>query len=113
MPCPDTHVSGFPRTDQMPWPFKPRCRLIDCPTHVGGAMKPRQPPGNGSSKIHVHQEDMGGWVRVFTNKTATLPDDLPLYLSRPTPDAHDRPHDFRFDADRFQLGREQYCAAPA
>ena len=44
-------------------------------------MKPRQPPGNGSNKIHVHQEDMGGWVRVFTDKTATLTDDLPLFLS--------------------------------
>jgi hypothetical protein len=29
----------------------------------------------------VHQQDMGGWVRVFTDMTANLPADLPVYLS--------------------------------
>jgi len=43
-------------------------------------MKPKQ-GGNGSSKFPVHQQDMGGWVRVFTVKTAHLPDDFPVYLS--------------------------------
>jgi hypothetical protein len=38
-------------------------------------------PGNGSSKFPVHQQDMGGWVRVFTDKTATVPDDFPVFLS--------------------------------
>jgi hypothetical protein len=43
-------------------------------------MKP-QPHGNGSGKINVHQDDMGGWVRVHTDKMAAVPDDLGLYLS--------------------------------
>lgn len=37
--------------------------------------------GNGSSKFPVHQQDMGGWVRIFTDRTAHLPDDFPVYLS--------------------------------
>jgi hypothetical protein len=43
-------------------------------------MKPKQ-GGNGSSKFPVHQQDMGGWVRIFTDKTTHLPDDFPVYLS--------------------------------
>jgi hypothetical protein len=42
-------------------------------------MKPKQ-GCNGSSKFPVHQQDMGGWLRVFTDKTANLPDDFPVYL---------------------------------
>ena len=38
-------------------------------------------PGNGSGKFNVHQEDMGGWVRVFTDPLASVPDDLAVYLS--------------------------------
>jgi hypothetical protein len=38
-------------------------------------------PGNGASKFPVHQQDMGGWVRVFAGKTANVPPDLPVYLS--------------------------------
>lgn len=44
-------------------------------------MKPRQPAGNGSSKVPVHQNDVGGWVRVFTDKPGPLPEDFHLYLS--------------------------------
>lgn len=43
-------------------------------------MKP-QPHGNGSGKINVHQDDMGGWGRVHTDKLAIVPDDLGLNLS--------------------------------
>ena len=38
--------------------------------------------GNGSGKFNVHQTDMGGWVRVFPDKQASPPDDLPVYLSQ-------------------------------
>jgi hypothetical protein len=38
-------------------------------------------PGNGSGKFNVHQADMGGWVRVFTDSTATVPEDLAVFLS--------------------------------
>jgi hypothetical protein len=38
-------------------------------------------PGNGSGKFNVHTEDMGGWLRVFTDPLASVPADLPFYLS--------------------------------
>lgn len=38
-------------------------------------------PGNGSGKFNVHQQDMGGWVRVFTDPLANVPDDLAFFLS--------------------------------
>ena len=44
-------------------------------------MKAKGPGGNGSSKVPVHAEDMGGWVRVFTDKLGPLPDAFPLFLS--------------------------------
>ena len=44
-------------------------------------MKPK-PGGNGYGKFGIHQDDMGGWVRIFTDKLATLPDDLGVYLSQ-------------------------------
>jgi hypothetical protein len=37
--------------------------------------------GNGSGKFHIHQRDMGGWVRVFTDPLAAVPDDLGVFLS--------------------------------
>src|SRR4051794_11414281 len=37
--------------------------------------------GSGSGKVNVHQDDMGGWVRVFADRTTNLPDDLPVFLS--------------------------------
>jgi hypothetical protein len=40
-----------------------------------------QQSGNGSSKFDIHQQDMGGWVRVFTDSSPSLPNDLPVYLS--------------------------------
>jgi len=40
-----------------------------------------QPGGNGSSKGVIHQEDVGGWVRVFTDNPGPLPPDFALYLS--------------------------------
>ena len=42
-----------------------------------------KPPaqGNGSGKIDIHQQDMGGWVRVFTEKTQVYHQDLPTFLS--------------------------------
>ena len=44
-------------------------------------MNPK-PHGNGSGKFDIHQDDMGGWVRVFSEKVATVPDDLPVFLSQ-------------------------------
>src|SRR5262245_61736279 len=43
-------------------------------------MQPK-PHGNGSGKINIHQADMGGWVRVFTDDTTVVPADFPVYLS--------------------------------
>ena len=37
--------------------------------------------GNGSGEFKVHTQDMGGWVRVFTDPGAFTPADLPTYLS--------------------------------
>ena len=42
---------------------------------------PTHTPGNGSGKFNVNQADMGGWVRVFTDATATVPEDLAVFLS--------------------------------
>jgi hypothetical protein len=39
-----------------------------------------KPQGNGSGEVNIHQRDMGGWVRVFTEPGAAAPD-LPIYLS--------------------------------
>ena len=36
--------------------------------------------GNGSGRFNVVQKDMGGWVRVYPDRTAGLPEDLPVYL---------------------------------
>ncbi len=36
--------------------------------------------GNGSTKFHINQLDMGGWVRVFLG-SGTPPPDLGVYLS--------------------------------
>jgi hypothetical protein len=41
----------------------------------------KQPGGNGASKIPIHQDDVGGWVRVFTDKLGPLPEDFHFYLS--------------------------------
>ncbi|MCI0372393.1 MAG: hypothetical protein L0214_13725 [candidate division NC10 bacterium] len=43
-------------------------------------MLPQQ-QGDGSAKLHVHQADMGGWVRVYTDETSPLPKGLATYLS--------------------------------
>jgi hypothetical protein len=40
-----------------------------------------QSHGNGSGRFNIHSQDMGGWVRVFTDKVAAVPEDLGLYLS--------------------------------
>jgi hypothetical protein len=37
--------------------------------------------GNGSGEIAVHQQDMGGWVRVFTDLSSTIHPDLHIWLS--------------------------------
>ncbi len=42
--------------------------------------------GNGSGKFHtgkfvVHQQDMGGWVRVFPDAKAVLPEEAAGFLS--------------------------------
>ncbi len=42
----------------------------------------KKPGGNGSSRFNIHQDDMGGWVRVFTDRGPSLPEDLPVYLSQ-------------------------------
>src|SRR5262245_66209713 len=76
-----------------------QCQTPDRPAHSAGAApaslpaRPcsrgvtevvmlQQPQGNGSGKFNIHQIDMGGWVRVFTDEGAALPADLPVYLSR-------------------------------
>jgi hypothetical protein len=41
----------------------------------------RHQPGNGSSKVIVHQTDMGGWVRIYTDRPSEGADDLPVFLS--------------------------------
>jgi hypothetical protein len=38
-------------------------------------------PRNGSSRIEIHTDDMGGWVRVFTDPQQTYHGELPVYLS--------------------------------
>jgi hypothetical protein len=40
-----------------------------------------QPHGNGSGQFNIHTQDMGGWIRIFTDKLAVVPEDLGLYLS--------------------------------
>jgi len=37
--------------------------------------------GNGSGKFNIHQQDLGGWVRVFCSRSANLPDDIAVFLS--------------------------------
>lgn len=44
-------------------------------------MKSKQPHGNGSGKFEVHQQDMGGWVRVFPSDKQTPLGDLHVFLS--------------------------------
>jgi hypothetical protein len=41
----------------------------------------RHQPGNGSSKVMVHQTDMGGWVCIYTDRPSEGADDLPVFLS--------------------------------
>jgi hypothetical protein len=41
-----------------------------------------KPHGNGSGKFNVLQSDMGGWVRVYTDERASVPEDLAVYLSQ-------------------------------
>jgi hypothetical protein len=41
----------------------------------------KQQSGNGSSRFNIHSKDMGGWVRVYPDSTASLPEDLAVYLS--------------------------------
>jgi hypothetical protein len=38
--------------------------------------------GEGMNRITVHQEDMGGWLRVFAEAHAEPPNNLAVYLSR-------------------------------
>jgi len=45
-------------------------------------MKPKPGVGNGSGKFNIHSDDMGGWVRVFADRLATVPDDFAVYLSQ-------------------------------
>jgi hypothetical protein len=41
----------------------------------------KQQQGNGSGRFNIHCQDLGGWVRVYPDRTASLPDDFPVYLS--------------------------------
>ncbi len=43
-------------------------------------MKSR-PVGNGSGKFDIHQEEMGGWVRVYPDEAAEAPAHLAMFLS--------------------------------
>jgi hypothetical protein len=52
-----------------------------------------QSQGNGSGKFNVHQQDMGGWVRVYTEPQASVPENLPIFLSHAlTQWFRERPH---------------------
>jgi hypothetical protein len=44
-------------------------------------MKYTHGDGNGFSKIAVHQQDMGGWLRVFTDPPPPEHPDLPVWLA--------------------------------
>ena len=56
-----------------------------------GMAKPSH--GNGSGKFRVHQDDLGGWVRVHAEPTAVVPDNLAFFLSRVLADwFRQRPH---------------------
>jgi hypothetical protein len=44
-------------------------------------MKQPKPNGNGASKIEIHVEDLGGWVRVHPSRYHNLPEQLALFLS--------------------------------
>lgn len=49
--------------------------------------------GNGSTKIEVHQQEMGGWVRIYMDPQAPRPPDLPIFLSHALTDYfRQRPH---------------------
>ena len=37
--------------------------------------------GNGSGGFEIHQEDKGGWLRVYPARMDNIPDDLPVFLS--------------------------------
>lgn len=50
--------------------------------YPGGVRPMQQPHGNGSGKVEISQQDMGGWVRVFPGKMAGIPEDLHVYLSQ-------------------------------
>jgi hypothetical protein len=41
-----------------------------------------QPHGNGSGQYPIHQDDMGGWVRIFTDHPGPLPDNFAFLLSQ-------------------------------
>jgi hypothetical protein len=52
-----------------------------------------QPQGNGSGKINVIQADMGGWIRVFTDRPDAAPEDFAVYLSQTVAEwFRERPH---------------------
>ncbi len=38
--------------------------------------------GNGSSQYPIHLDDLGGWVRVFTDRAGALPDNFAFVLSQ-------------------------------
>jgi hypothetical protein len=44
-------------------------------------MGQRGPAGNGSGKVNIHQQDMGGWVRIYADAAAAASDDLMVWLS--------------------------------
>jgi hypothetical protein len=44
-------------------------------------MATKRVPGNGSGKFNAHTQDMGGWLRVFADATASVPENLPVFLS--------------------------------
>jgi hypothetical protein len=37
--------------------------------------------GNGSSKVIIHTQDMGGWLRLHTDRPSEEADNLPVFLS--------------------------------
>jgi hypothetical protein len=53
-------------------PEPERSRLIRELLPPGTINMATHTPGNGSGKFNVHQADRGGWVRVFTDSTATV-----------------------------------------
>jgi hypothetical protein len=59
----------------------------------GEQMTSKRIPGNGSGKFEIYQHDMGGWVRIYIDATAAVPENVASFLSLSLTDwFRKRPH---------------------